>query len=168
MDSFCFKRNSKLKKHSTSKIHGACSNTNLTSSSLYYEPWHIRNPDIFIIRGMFRTLEYSKVRHYLHPSQIFCNVFRKQFQAYNQFLLKAPSQTILDVWQDSKYAYVSISATQLVQLFQILLQACSDIFKHYSNTHAYSEPSASLAYSKPQHILLQSIFRLYSIFIIPY
>ena len=34
--------------------------TKLTSYSLYYEPWYIQNPDIFIIRGIFRTLEYSK------------------------------------------------------------------------------------------------------------
>ena len=71
---------------------------------------------------------------------------------YNQFLLNAPSQTILDVLQDSKYANVSVSATNLAQLFQVLLQACSDIFKHYSNTHAYSEPSISLTHSKPWHI----------------
>ena len=34
--------------------------TNLTSCSLYCELWHIQNPDILIIRGIFRTLEYSK------------------------------------------------------------------------------------------------------------
>ena len=35
------------------------SNTNVFS--LHHEPLHIRNPDIFIIRDIFRTLEYSKV-----------------------------------------------------------------------------------------------------------
>ena len=68
-----------------SKIHGACSNTNLTLSSLYYEPWHIRNPDIFIIRGIFRTLEYSKVRRYLHPCQIFVVSFGNSSRLYLLF-----------------------------------------------------------------------------------
>ena len=136
MDSFCFKRNSKLKKKYISKIHGACSNTNLTSSSLYYEPQHIRNPDILVIRGISRTLEYSKVRQYSHPCQSLCNVFSETVLGHNQFLLNASSQTILNVWQDSKYAYVSMSATQLAQLLQVLLQACSDIFKHYSRAYS--------------------------------
>ena len=57
-----------------SKIHGACSNTNLTTCSLYYEPWQIQNPYVIIIRGIFRALEYSKVRRYFNPSQIFCNI----------------------------------------------------------------------------------------------
>ena len=52
------------------------------------------------------------------------------------FLQDAPSQTIIDVWQDSKYACVHISATQLAQLFQVLLQACSDIFEHYSRAYS--------------------------------
>ena len=34
------------RKSSVSKINVACSSTNL-----YCEPWHVRNPDIFIIRG---------------------------------------------------------------------------------------------------------------------
>ena len=46
------------------KINTACFNTNLFS--LGYEPWHIWNPDIFMIRGMFRALEIAKVRRYLH------------------------------------------------------------------------------------------------------
>ena len=53
MVSFCFKRNSTFKKSSVSKIHEVCSNTNLSSLSLYYEPWQIRNPDIFVIRGFY-------------------------------------------------------------------------------------------------------------------
>ena len=74
MVNFRFKRNTKLKKNSISKIIVACSNTILF---LYYESWHIHNPDIFIIRGIFGTLEYSKIRRYLHACQIYCNVFRK-------------------------------------------------------------------------------------------
>ena len=84
MVNFCFEKNSKLKKSSISKIHGASSNTNLTSCSLYYELSHIRYPDIFIIRGIFRTLAYSKVRRYLHPCQIFCSVFWKYFYNLGQ------------------------------------------------------------------------------------
>ena len=38
---------------------------------------HIRNPDIFITRGIFGALEYSKVPRYLRPCQTNCNVFRK-------------------------------------------------------------------------------------------
>ena len=49
-----------IEKSSISKPNVACSNTKLFS--LYYEPWHTRNPDIFKIHGIFRTLEYSKVR----------------------------------------------------------------------------------------------------------
>ena len=160
MVSFCFKRNSKLKKGFILRIHGACSNTNLTSGSLYYEPWRIRNPGIFIIRGIFTTLEYSKVRRYLHSCQIFCDVFRKQFQAIISFLLNAPSQTILDVRQGSKYAYVSISATQPAQLFQVLLQVCSDIFKHYSR--AYSRIFRTFCILGIFKILVYSCHKAYS------
>ena len=48
------------RKSSVSKINVARSNTNF-----YYEPWHVRNPDI--IGGTFGTLKYSKVRRYLDP-----------------------------------------------------------------------------------------------------
>ena len=64
-----------IEKSSISKTNVACSNTKLFS--LYYEPWHTRNPDIFKIHGIFRTLDYSKVRRYLHSSQTYCIVFRK-------------------------------------------------------------------------------------------
>ena len=90
---FCFKRNTKLRKSSTSKINVACSNTKLFS--LCYEQWHIRNPSIFLIRGT-RTLEYSKVRQYLDPCQTYSNVFQKKFQAII-ILRNASSETILDV-----------------------------------------------------------------------
>ena len=49
------------------KFHVARSNTD--PFSLYYEIWHVRKPGIFIIRGIFRTLEHSKVRRYLDPCQ---------------------------------------------------------------------------------------------------
>ena len=60
MVNFCFKRNTKLKKSSISKINVTCCSTNLFS--INYKPWHIRNPNISIVRGIFRALEYSKVR----------------------------------------------------------------------------------------------------------
>ena len=71
------------KKSSISKVNVACSNADLFS--LYYEPWLVRNPDMFIIRGIFRTLEYSKVRRYLDPCQSFCKVFEKKFHAIIAF-----------------------------------------------------------------------------------
>ena len=43
------------KESSISKIHVACSNTNLFS--FCYEPRHVRKPGIFIIRGILRTLD---------------------------------------------------------------------------------------------------------------
>ena len=46
-----------IDKSSISEINVACSNTNLFS--LYYEPWHTRNPDMFKIHSIFRGLEYS-------------------------------------------------------------------------------------------------------------
>ena len=45
-----------IEKSSISKTNVACYNTKLFS--LYYEPWHTRNPDILKIHGIFRTLEY--------------------------------------------------------------------------------------------------------------
>ena len=61
MISFYFKKNTEffLKKKKTLK------------SSIYYEPWHIRNPGIFVISWIFRTLEYSKVQRFLDPFQTF-------------------------------------------------------------------------------------------------
>ena len=37
--------------------------------------------DIFLIRGIFRTLKYSNVAQYLDPCQAYCKVFGKKFQA---------------------------------------------------------------------------------------
>ena len=70
-------------KSSILKVTVSCSNAGLFS--LYYEPWHIRNPDTFMIRGIFRTLDYLKVRRYLDPCQTFCKVFGKTFQAIITF-----------------------------------------------------------------------------------
>ena len=63
------------------KITIACFNTNLIS--LCYERWHICNPDIFIIRGIFRALEYLKVRRYVHDASTF-NVFFHFFFIYSK------------------------------------------------------------------------------------
>ena len=57
-----------FKKSLISKIHEACSSTDLFS--LYNELGHVRKPNIFIICGIFRNLEYSKIRRYLDPCQI--------------------------------------------------------------------------------------------------
>ena len=35
------------------------------------------NPDMFIIRGIFKTLEDSKVPRYLDPGQTYCKVFEE-------------------------------------------------------------------------------------------
>ena len=67
--------------------------------------------DIFLICGIFRTLKYSKVRRYLDPCQAYCKVFGKKFQAVIIFAGCSFLDSILDVWQDSKCAYVSINAT---------------------------------------------------------
>ena len=37
--------------------------------------------DIFLIRGIFRTLKYSNVGRYLDPCQTYCKVFGKKIQA---------------------------------------------------------------------------------------
>ena len=42
--------------------------------------------DIFLIRGVFKTLKYSNVGRYLDPCQIYCKVFGKKFHAIIIFL----------------------------------------------------------------------------------
>ena len=37
--------------------------------------------DIFLIRGILRTMKYSNVGRYLDPCQTNCKVFGKKFQA---------------------------------------------------------------------------------------
>ena len=63
------------RKSSISKLNAAFSITNLPP--LYYEIWHVRNPDIFRINGMLKTLEYSKARLYLDLSRTYSKVFAK-------------------------------------------------------------------------------------------
>ena len=126
---------------------------------------YIMNPDIFIIRDIFRTLDYLKVLRYFDPYQRYFKVLVKRFQTMI-FLQDAPFQTVLDVWQNSKCAYISVNATQLVQLFQVLFQTYSDIFEHYSR--AYSRTFKTWDIQNPGVFLSQSIFRLQGIFIIPY
>ena len=96
----------KLKKSSISNINVACSTANLFL--LYHEPWHVRNPDILIIRGIFRTLEYSKAGWYLDPRQTNCKVFGKKLQAIFIFA----KRSFLDHFRCLVgCAYVSINAT---------------------------------------------------------
>ena len=136
----------RLKNSLISKINFACSSTN--HFSLYYEYWHVRNPNIFIIRDIFRTLEYSKVRRYLDSCQKYKSL--ENSSRLELFFQDPPSQTMLDVWQNSKCAHVSVNATQLVQLFQFLFQTYSDIFQHYSRAYSrmFRTPCVSLAYSE--------------------
>ena len=46
---------------------------------------YIMNPNIFIIRDIFRTLNYSKARGYLDPCQKYCKAFWKKFRAMTIF-----------------------------------------------------------------------------------
>ena len=52
------------------------------------------------------------------------------------FLQDTPSQTILDIWQNLKCAYVSINATQLAQFLWVLFKGYPDIFEHYSRAYS--------------------------------
>ena len=72
------------------------------------------------------------------------------------FLQDTPSQTILDIWQNLKCAYVSINATQLAQFLWVLFKGYPDIFEHYSR--AYSRIFRTLCISGI--FLSPSIFRL--------
>ena len=65
MVSFYFKRNTEFKKIIIKNL----------KSSIYHEHWHIRNPGIFVISWIFRTLEYSKVQRFLDPFQTYFNIF---------------------------------------------------------------------------------------------
>ena len=111
----------------------------------------------FSIPGIFRTLTYSKARRYLDLCQTYCSAFRKQFQA---IIIFAGRSFISDAWQDSKCLCASISANQLAQLFQFLLQACSGIFKHYSRAY----PCIFKILCIPWHIQILGIFLSKSIF----
>ena len=101
--------------------------------------------DIFLIRGIFRTLKHSNVGWCLHPCQAYCKVFGKKVLCYNYFCRTLLLRPFLDVWQDSKCARVSINASYLVQLFQVLLQAYSDIFEHYQRAYSSIFRTLSIA-----------------------
>ena len=70
------------------------------------EPWHIDNP------GIMRTLTYLKPGIYSEPSQRFrVKCFAKTVKSYNYFL----KALILDFWQGTEYAHLSISTHDLVE-----------------------------------------------------
>ena len=160
MDCFCFKRNNKLKKKSISKIHGACSSTNLTSSSLYYE--RIFGTYIFIIRGIIRTLEYSKVWQYLNPCKIFFNVFQKLVFAKLSFL---------DHFRCLAGFYICLCTYKCYLACTVILGSASGTFWHIQallkNMLMHIQNLLCCWHIQNPGILLsQSIFRLYGIFII--
>ena len=47
----------------------------------FHEPWHVRNPEMFVIRGILRTPDYSKALRYLDTCRTCCKTFGKKFQA---------------------------------------------------------------------------------------
>ena len=88
--------------------------------------------DIFLIRGILRTMKYSNVGRYLDPCETYCKVFGKKFQAIIMFAGRSLLDHFLHVLHDSKCAYVSINASyQHIQTYSSILQ---------EHTHAYSEP----------------------------
>ena len=110
MVNFCFKRNTQIKKNKVKKIQ---------KLKIYFEPWHIRKPDIFIIRGIFRTLKYSKILRYLHPCQSkrsFLDHFR-----------------CLTIWQDSKYTHFLALFTQVLLSLYIYCRFCFRHIQIYSS-----------------------------------
>ena len=116
--------------------------------------------DIFLIRGIFRTLKHSNVGRQLDPCQTYCKVFGKKVPGYNCFCRTLLLRPFLDVWQDSKCAYVSINSSYLVQLFQVLLQAYSDIFEHYPR--AYSRIFRTLSIAAIFRTLTYSYHKAYT------
>ena len=68
-------------------------------------PWHIQNPEILKRWTVFRSL-----------SDISQNLWKK-VPGNNYFCRTFLLRPFLDVWQDSKCAYVSINSSYLVQLF---------------------------------------------------
>ena len=96
------------------------------TSSLYYEPWHVRNPDIFIIRGIFRTLEYSVVRRDLNPCQTYCEVFGKKFQAIIIFT----RSSFLDHFRCLAGYYMRLCIYKCYLGCTVVLGSVSGIFRH--------------------------------------
>ena len=121
--------------------------------SLYYEPGHVRNQDIFIIRKIFRTLEYSKVRRHLNPCQTYCKVFRKKFQAVIIFAERFFLDHIRCL---AGFLNVPIYLQMLLGLYSLFrfyfrhIQTYSSIIREH--THAYTEPCVYLAYLGPWYI----------------
>ena len=92
------------------------------------------NPDIFIIRDIFRTLEYSKVRRYLDTCQIYCkkwDLLGKKFHAIIIFAGRFSLNHIrcLAEFQMSLCIYKCYLACTVV-LGSV--SGISDIFEHYS------------------------------------
>ena len=113
--------------------------------------------DIFLIRAIFRTPKYSNVGRYLDP----CHTsLSKNVPGYNYFCKTLLLRPFLDVWQDSKCAYVAINSSYLVQLFQVLLQAYSDIFEHYPR--AYSRIFRTLSIADIFRTLTYSYHKVYT------
>ena len=110
----------------------------------------------------------SDSRGYLHIFKTFsisfildlCHTFCSAFGKVQAITIFTGGSFVIDVWQDSKYTYVSISATQLEQLFQVPLKACSGIFKHYSR--AYSRIFRTLYIIRIFKILTYSYHKAYS------
>ena len=126
----------------------------LMQLALTLVPFHyIRNPDIFIIRGIFKNLEYSKCRRYLDPCQ---TLHWKIVPGYNYFC----RMLLLRLFQIFSTIRFWHNATQLVQLFQVLLQTYSDIFEHCSR--AYSRILRTLCIPGIFGILAYSYHKPYS------
>ena len=120
--------------------------------SLWYEPWYVRNPDIFIIRGIFSALEYLKIRRYLDPCQTYCKIFGKKVQAVIIFA----GHSFLDHFRClAGFMYLQMLLC-MYSNFRFCFgqdQAYSSIIQEH--THAYfltMYPCVSLEYSKPWHI----------------
>ena len=116
--------------------------------------------DIFLIRGIFRTLKYSNVGRYLDPCQTYLKSLWKKVPGYNYFCRMLLLRPFLDFWQESKCAYVSINSSYHVQLFQVLLQAYSDIFEHYPR--AYSRIFRTLSIAGIFRTLAHSYHKAYA------
>ena len=102
-------------------------------------------PRHFIIRGLFRTLKYSKVRRYLE--------IWKLVPGYNCFCRTLILRLYLDVWQNSKY---TPCIYKCYLAWTVILGSASGIFRHirplFKSIHTYSELCVSLVYSEPWHV----------------
>ena len=117
------------------------------------------NSDIFLIRGIFRTLKYSNVGWYLDPCETYC--LWKKVLGYNCFCSTLLLRSFLEVQQGFKYAYGSMNSSHLVQLFQVLLQAYSNIFEHYPR--AYSRIFRTFCNAGIFRTLTYSYYKAYTV-----